>query len=1043
MRIFVPKYVKMALMKRIYSLCPVLFLIATMLFRPYSVQAQSCCPEKSPLGVLGHYEYDKDNVKIEVKRDPVENNGGDGDWCTILNVATNQYKVEHDYFIMITASSSRNENSMDKCQLGFWLGPSASGKTQNYAGTTGPKQGIYTITIPSLYQFYETDGWSYENCYYYWSWRDGIAPTAPAVVGYSTFSGSTMCNWLEWVCPFGSWAHKRGESSSNYQNLNSFKVSVEPGDGGKMFVKVYRDEDCAPALTIGTKTDPDVNKVTTTVVGNGTVTMSPACEYHTKGETVTLTPTPANKNTCFKGWTGTDASIVTDNGNGTYSLTMPAKEVSLTANFGPCIIEATETVTLCATELPYTWHGTTYSAPGSYTNDYTCPSLKDALTDSITHLVLTINPTYNKTDGATICDTELPYTWQGETFTAAGSRTKTLKTVAGCDSTVTFTLNVNKTYNKTDGATICDTELPYTWQGETFTAAGSKTKTLKTVAGCDSTVTFTLNVNQTYNNTDGTTVCETELPYQWQDVTFKKADFTSTDSKAVTRTLKTVAGCDSVVTFTLNVIKTIHNSVARTVCDKALPYKWDGLTFGGEGMQTRKLKSLVTGCDSVVDYHLSVSTGYMALDGATICTGDLPYTWEGYTFTQAGTKTQTLRSVSTGCDSIVTFTLEVRTSPETTVKDIFCEGDTYTFGDTLITTAGTYIKRFAREGKCDSIVTLELTALSAPVTVAEEATITEGESYTWAGHGSRFAGLTADSTYRDTLQHTIGGCDSVYYVLRLHIASPNLRMTVTADTACAGDPAFTLRLLALEGKPQTCNILFDATAHQQKFADTLSVKLTAGGAENVVAVDMPLNTADTTDYVRPGNYNFTVRVSAAGGKTEEYPCTLTVLYPSWVLFQRWNDVLAVSNEDYNGHYTFSAIRWYHAGKLLEGKGDKGAYIYQDLVYGDPYWAELTRTDDGQTIRTCTFYPEKLVDGTNAQALHVRLLPRRESRQVGVETDAEGQYMVYDMAGRTVLTGEFGTGMQDIIFRPSDADGTYLLFFRANDGRTASRKWIVR
>ena len=60
MRIFVPKYVKMALMKRIYSLFPILFLIATMLFRPYSVQAQNCCPEKSPLGVLGHYEYDKD-----------------------------------------------------------------------------------------------------------------------------------------------------------------------------------------------------------------------------------------------------------------------------------------------------------------------------------------------------------------------------------------------------------------------------------------------------------------------------------------------------------------------------------------------------------------------------------------------------------------------------------------------------------------------------------------------------------------------------------------------------------------------------------------------------------------------------------------------------------------------------------------------------------------------------------------------------------------------------------------------------------------------
>ena len=1033
-------------MKRIYLLCLPMFIIAIMLLCPSSAQAQSCCPEKSPQGVLGHYEYNKDNINIQVKRDPVESNGGDGDWCTIVNYNAGIRKVENDYFIFITATSSRTENTMDKCQLVFWLGPSASGKTQNYAGTTGPKQGIYSITVPSLYQFYETDGFYNETCNYYWGWNYAKpTPTAPAVVGYSKFTGSTKCSWdwLDWLCPYSSWAHKRGTSDNLYQYLEAFKVSVEPGDGGKMFVKVYSDDYCVPSITIGTKTDPDVNKVTTSVVGNGTVTMSPNCEYHTTGETVTLTPVPANASICFKGWTGTDASLVTDNGNGTYSLTMPAREVSLTANFGPCIIEATENITLCGTELPYTWHGTTYSAPGSYTNDYTCPSLMEALTDSITHLVLTVHPAYNTTDGATVCDTELPYTWEGETFNAAGSKTKTLKTINGCDSTVTFTLTVNDTYNINDGTTICDSELPYTWEGETFNAAGSKTKTLKTIAGCDSVVTFTLTVNPTYDTTDGTTVCESELPFTWENETFRKADFNNADSKTVTRTLKSIAGCDSTVTFTLTVNKTIHKSVARTVCDKALPYKWDGLTFGGEGMQTRKLTSLVTGCDSVVDYHLSVSTGYMAIDGATVCTGDLPYTWEGYTFTKAGTKTQILRSVSTGCDSVVTFTLEVRQSPETTVKDIFCEGGTYTFGDTLITTAGTYIKRFAREGKCDSIVTLVLTALSAPVTVTEEATVTEGESYTWTGHSSRFANLTADSTYRDTIQHTTGGCDSIYYALRLHVASPNLRMTVAADTACAGDPAFTLRLLALEGKPVACDILFDDAAHKQKFADTLSLALTAGGAENTVAVDMPLNTADTTDYVRPGTYNFTVRVSAKGGKTAEYPCTLTVLYPSWVLFQRWNDVLAVSNEDYNGHYTFSAIRWYHAGKQLEGYGDNGAYIYQELVYGDPYWAELTRTDDGKTIRTCTFYPQKLSDSTNAQALHVRLLPRRDSRQVGIETDAEGQYAVYDMAGRTIRTGGFGKGMQDIVFNASDANGAYLIFFRANDGRTAARKWIVR
>ena len=46
-------------------------------------------------------------------------------------------------------------------------------------------------------------------------------------------------------------------------------------------------------------------------------------------------------------------------------------------------------------------------------------------------------------------------------------------------------------------------------------------------------------------------------------------------------------------------------------------------------------------------------------DGALIDENDLPYMWEGKTFTEAGTQTTTLKSMD-GCDSIVTFTLRVR-----------------------------------------------------------------------------------------------------------------------------------------------------------------------------------------------------------------------------------------------------------------------------------------------------------------------------------------------------------------------------------------------
>src|SRR5678816_2097214 len=40
--------------------------------------------------------------------------------------------------------------------------------------------------------------------------------------------------------------------------------------------------------------------------------------------------------------------------------------------------------------------------------------------------------------------------------------------------------------------TICETELPYTWNGQTLTAAGTATATLQTVHGCDSVITLTL-----------------------------------------------------------------------------------------------------------------------------------------------------------------------------------------------------------------------------------------------------------------------------------------------------------------------------------------------------------------------------------------------------------------------------------------------------------------------------------------------------------------------------------------------------------------------
>ena len=109
----------------------------------------------------------------------------------------------------------------------------------------------------------------------------------------------------------------------------------------------------------------------------------------------------------------------------------------------------------------------------------------------------------------------LPYSWNSQSLTAAGTYQATLQNVNGCDSTVTLTLNVNPNVTSTQTITICQNALPYSWNSQSLTAAGTYQATLTNVNGCDSTVTLTLNVNPNVTSTQTITICQSALPYSW------------------------------------------------------------------------------------------------------------------------------------------------------------------------------------------------------------------------------------------------------------------------------------------------------------------------------------------------------------------------------------------------------------------------------------------------------------------------------------------------------------------------------------------------
>src|SRR5690606_33398357 len=156
----------------------------------------------------------------------------------------------------------------------------------------------------------------------------------------------------------------------------------------------------------------------------------------------------------------------------------------------------------------------------------------------------TINASVEGEETITICEGQLPYTWNGQEITTAGDHTATLTSAAGCDSVVTLHLFVDANVTEVGTATRWEGQLPYIWNGQEITTAGDHTATLTSAAGSDSVVTLHLFVDANVTGEETITICEGQLPYTWNGQEIATAG----DHIA---TLTSAAGCDSVVTLHL------------------------------------------------------------------------------------------------------------------------------------------------------------------------------------------------------------------------------------------------------------------------------------------------------------------------------------------------------------------------------------------------------------------------------------------------------------------------------------------------------------
>ena len=357
---------------------------------------------------------------------------------------------------------------------------------------------------------------------------------------------------------------------------------------------------------------------------------------------------------------------------------------------------STTNAAVCVNALPYTWNGNSYHAAGVYTVHFT----NSIGCDSAATLNLTVLSASTSVTNISVCPVALPYNWNNNSYNAAGTFTVHLTNSLGCDSVATLNLNVLANSSSVSNATICDFSLPYSWNGNSYNAAGTYTVHLTNSVGCDSAATLNLTVLSSSSSNTLVSVCNAALPYSWNSI-----NYTTTGNYTIH--LTNSVGCDSAATLNLTVLSSTTSTTATTICNTALPYSWNGNNYNAAGTYTVHLNNNV-GCDSAATLNLTVLSASTSHINVSVCQSSLPYIWNGNSYNTAGNYTVHLNN-SVGCDSAATLNLTVLASSVSTTDTTICNASLpLTWNGNSYHAAGTYTVHLTNALGCDSAATLNL-----------------------------------------------------------------------------------------------------------------------------------------------------------------------------------------------------------------------------------------------------------------------------------------------------------------------------------------------
>ncbi len=379
-------------------------------------------------------------------------------------------------------------------------------------------------------------------------------------------------------------------------------------------------------------------------------------------------------------------------------------------------IQVNQAVQICPGESYYLEDGTELTEAGTYSNTF----LSSSGCDSTVYTILSMLTTSQTTIAEAFCEGGSLTLPDGTSVNEAGEYELIYTNMSGCDSTVRHVVSVLPTYDEEIAVDICQGESYTLPDGQSVNVAGEYPLMFSSVFGCDSLVSMTISVKETYISEQSASLCVGEAFLLPDGATAFQTDTYET-------VLTSQLACDSTVYTYLNFIEPQESVVQLEICEGANYILPDGTQAQLAGTYPVLLTSS-EGCDSLVNFQLTVVATIYYNDEIAICSGE-SYTFaDGSSTDQAGVYNFEAISFS-GCDSLASITLNLLPVYEEEESRTICAGESSILptGE-IVNETGLYPVLLTSSLGCDSLVNFDLMVLENSSS-SMDVDICQGQSY--------------------------------------------------------------------------------------------------------------------------------------------------------------------------------------------------------------------------------------------------------------------------------------------------------------------------